>query len=186
MPDPLITINPADQQQVGRLAQHLRRAIVKQRGYLYNADLSHALRCLNQPDDEPTVATAPTAPPPVCLTTDGGSGQVWGISDLPHVHLNGRCIKNRHGTLCPPPPAPAVDDDADGGFSDLLGDLLDAMRTHDNNAELNYLHQGGRINIGWGWSWLDWEFGIAIYPDPADHPGIWAYLGPLTIGAFRD
>lgn len=63
--------------------------------------------------------------------------------------------------------------------------LIRAMRDHDANEETHYLREG-RIAVAWSWPWFDWLFGISVHGDPAELPGAWLYLGPLTIGAYYE
>ncbi len=61
---------------------------------------------------------------------------------------------------------------------------LTRMRDHDANEEIHYLREGRRVCIGWSWLWLEWQFGISVYLDPHDRPGVWLHVGPLVIGGF--
>lgn len=65
--------------------------------------------------------------------------------------------------------------------------ILNKMRTHDANVELNYLrYRDGGICIGYDWRFLDWGLGFSVFADPNYMPGLWLHLGPLDIGIYKN
>lgn len=68
----------------------------------------------------------------------------------------------------------------------MLRHLIEAMANHDNNEERRYLREGKRLNVAWGWLWLDWGLGPwwSYSPYDSERWSTGVIVGPLSIEFF--
>ena len=66
-----------------------------------------------------------------------------------------------------------------------LGEVVEAMSSHDSNEERRYLREG-RFNVTWSWLWRSWLFGGGVEHDPYSTERWSAYigLGPVVVEVY--